>query len=261
MTITDVRTIATAPVAPSPAGTHATRVEVRGVVKTFGANRVLRGLDLEIEPGEFVVVVGKSGCGKTTLLRLIAGLDTPNEGQILAGGQPVNGLNQLARIMFQDARLLPWKRVLDNVCLGLSKQERARGEQVLAQVGLAERARDFPSILSGGQRQRVALARALVSRPSLLLLDEPLGALDALTRWEMQQLIEKLWLDQKFTAFLITHDVEEAVTLADRVIIIEEGQITLNLPVKIARPRHPGDPEVGRLKEIILNRVLGKRPF
>ncbi|HAW39812.1 MAG TPA: aliphatic sulfonate ABC transporter ATP-binding protein, partial [Pseudomonas sp.] len=159
-------------------------------------------------------------------------------------------------LMFQDARLLPWKRVIDNVGLGLSGNWRQQAEEALAAVGLGERAHDWPAALSGGQKQRVALARALIHRPHLLLLDEPLGALDALTRIEMQQLIERLWQRHGFTVLLVTHDVSEAVAVADRVILIEDGRIGLDLPIDLPRPRHRGDARLAALEAQVLDRVL-----
>jgi sulfonate transport system ATP-binding protein len=158
--------------------------------------------------------------------------------------------------MFQDSRLLPWKRVLDNVALGLPPHEHINAEYVLGQVGLRERRNEWPARLSGGQRQRVALARALVHKPRLLLLDEPLGALDALTRIEMHILIESLWRESGFTALLVTHDVGEAIALADRVVLIDEGRITLDLQVDLPRPRHRGDAAFAALEEKVLRRVL-----
>ncbi len=235
-------------------GSH---VETGGLRKRFGASEVLRGVDLEVEQGAFVAVIGRSGCGKSTLLRLLAGLDAPSEGSIAINGAPLRGLHPAARVMFQDARLLLWKRVIDNVGLGMSGEWRPRALGALEDVGLADRAGDWPAILSGGQRQRVALARALVSDPGLLLLDEPLGALDALTRIEMQQLLERLWQEQRFTAILVTHDVEEAISLADRVVLLEQGVVALDLPVDLPRPRHRGDPRFASLVERVVDRVLG----
>ena len=171
----------------------------------YGQHSVLRDLNLEVAAGQFVAIVGRSGCGKSTLLRLIAGLERSTSGRILINGEPLRSLNLDARVMFQDARLLPWKRVLQNVRLGIRHRSNDRAIWALQQVGLEERSQDFPLVLSGGQKQRVALARALVSNPRLLLLDEPLSALDALTRREMQQLIELLWQEQRFTALLVTH--------------------------------------------------------
>ncbi len=161
--------------------------------------------------------------------------------------------------MFQDSRLLPWKRILPNVMLGLDSSLAPQAENVLAQVGLAERARDWPATLSGGQRQRVALARALVHDPALLLLDEPLGSLDALTRIEMQELIEGIWRSRRFTALLVTHDVAEAITLADRVILIEGGRVALDEIVPLPRPRARGSARFAALEERILGRLLQRR--
>jgi sulfonate transport system ATP-binding protein len=164
-------------------------------------------------------------------------------------------------MMFQEPRLLPWRTVLQNVQLGLdAAQAPARARDALAHVGLADRANDWPSVLSGGQRQRVALARALVHRPRLLLLDEPLGALDALTRIEMQRLIESVWRELRFTAVLVTHDVAEAVALADRVLLVEDGRVTLDEPIALSRPRAHGSAAFAELEGRILARVLEEMP-
>jgi sulfonate transport system ATP-binding protein len=225
---------------------------LRGLGKQYGGRTVLDAINLKITPGEFVAVVGRSGCGKSTMLRAIAGLERPDAGQVKIGG---GGQKPEVRMMFQDARLLPWKTVLQNVALGL-KDGAERARAALASVGLLERAGDWPSVLSGGQRQRVALARALVHEPQLLLLDEPLGALDALTRIEMQQLIESLWIQRGFTAVLVTHDVQEAVVLADRILLIEEGRLAMDLDVSLARPRARGSVDFGSLEQKVLSRVL-----
>ncbi|MEP7099150.1 MAG: ATP-binding cassette domain-containing protein [Burkholderiales bacterium] len=225
-------------------------IDARGVSKSYGARQVLADVDLFIAPGEFVALVGRSGCGKSTLLRLLAGLEAADAGQVAIDRAET-------RIMFQDARLLPWKRVLDNVALGLSaKDAKQRALDALAQVGLKDRADEWPAVLSGGQRQRVALARALVHTPRLLLLDEPLGALDALTRIEMQRLIEGLWQRHGFTAVLVTHDVGEAVALADRVLLIEDHRIALDQRVSLPRPRSRGQAAFARHEERLLDRVL-----
>ncbi|MBI2771005.1 MAG: ATP-binding cassette domain-containing protein [Burkholderiales bacterium] len=234
------------------------RLQINGLSKRFGAREVLRGTELVIEPGEFVAIVGRSGCGKSTLLRLIAGLETASAGTLRIDGHDVSGLSEDTRIMFQDSRLLPWRRVWDNVTLGLPSALRERATEVLAQVGLGDRATDWPAKLSGGQRQRVSLARALVHNPRLLLLDEPLGALDALTRIEMHRLIEGLWRSSGFTALLVTHDVQEAVALADRVILIEDGRIALDERIALARPRSQGDAAFAAIEKRILDRVLQK---
>ncbi|HAJ13971.1 MAG: ATP-binding cassette domain-containing protein [Hydrogenophaga sp.] len=232
------------------------RLELRQLSKHYGKREVLRRNDLVIEPGEFVAIVGRSGCGKSTLLRLVAGLEKATGGELLLDGRAVNGLNPDTRIMFQDARLLPWKRVIDNVALGLPQERRQDAETVLAQVGLGDRLNEWPARLSGGQRQRVSLARALVHQPHLLLLDEPLGALDALTRIEMHELIEGLWKRHGFTALLVTHDVQEAVALADRVILIENGAIALDERIALPRPRSRGDAAFAAIEKRILDRVL-----
>ena len=231
-------------------------VGITGLVKRFGEREVLHSLDLDIAPGEFVAIVGRSGCGKSTLLRLLAGLEALTAGQIRLGESTSTAD---IRIMFQDARLLPWRTVIQNVALGLKgdkKTIRERAAQALAEVGLAERADEWTSRLSGGQRQRVALARALIHRPKLLLLDEPLGALDALTRIEMQQLIERIWREHGFTAVLVTHDVSEAVALADRILLIESGRITLDEAVKLPRPREHGEPNFAAVEGRVLKRLL-----
>ena len=236
-------------------GKRGIRVAINGLYKSYNGRNVSKSVDLTIEPGEFVAVVGRSGCGKSTLLRLIAELEDGDRGMLRFGEQ---GQRPETRIMFQDSRLLPWKRVLDNVALGLPHKEDAR--KSLRQVGLEERAGEWPAVLSGGQRQRVALARALVHDPELLLLDEPLGALDALTRIEMQQLIESLWQERGFTALLVTHDVQEAIALADRVVLIEDGRITLDEKIPLARPRARGNLTFAQLEERILSRVLQQPP-
>ena len=233
-------------------------LSIRGLRKSFGDNEVLRGIDLHIPAGQFVAIVGKSGCGKSTLLRLIAGLDKIDAGTISFGSdvQPED-----IRVMFQEPRLLPWARVLANVEVGLGRDRssadaHARAEKALTEVGLADKRDQWPSVLSGGQKQRVALGRALVSRPRVLAFDEPLGALDALTRISMQRLLERVWRDQGFTAILVTHDVSEAVALADRVLVIEEGRIAHDVVVNAARPRERGSAELAGLEGSILSHLL-----
>jgi len=233
-----------------------TPLVLNGVTKRYGQNTILNGLDLHIPAGQFVAVVGRSGGGKSTLLRLLAGLEKPQSGEILAGSTPLSQIQDDTRMMFQDARLLPWKSVIDNVGLGLKGDWRDAARQSLAAVGLEDRAAEWPAALSGGQKQRVALARALIHKPGLLLLDEPLGALDALTRLEMQALIESLWQSQGFTVLLVTHDVSEAVAMADRVLLIEDGKIGLDLSVDIARPRRLGSVRLAELEADVLDRVM-----
>jgi len=241
-----------------PATGRGLALTIRGLRKSFGPNEVLRGVDLHIPAGQFVAVVGRSGCGKSTLLRLIAGLETIDDGTI-SFGEPARAED--VRVMFQEPRLLPWARVLSNVDVGLGRERaspdaRARAEQALAEVGLEEKRDQWPAVLSGGQKQRVALARALVSQPRVLAFDEPLGALDALTRISMQRLLERVWRDQAFTAILVTHDVAEAVALADRVLVIEHGRIAHDIPVDIERPRRRGSAELAALEGSILRELL-----
>ena len=238
-----------------------TAFRLERVSKSFGSKRVLQALDLEVPEGQFIAVVGKSGCGKSTLLRLLAGLERPDAGRIRVASP---GPGQTGtRIMFQEPRLLPWARVEDNVAIGLTGtgQEgtaaRLATQVMLEEVGLDDRGGDWPAVLSGGQKSRVALARALVGRPQVLALDEPLGALDALTRIEMQRLLERIWQRQGFTALLVTHDVAEAVLLADRVVVLEEGRSALDVEITLPRPRRHGSPEVAQLESAILERLLG----
>ncbi|NSX88225.1 ATP-binding cassette domain-containing protein [Agrobacterium tumefaciens] len=233
----------------------------RNVAKSFGDKPVLRGIDLDVREGEFLAVIGKSGCGKSTLLRILAGLDTPTTGTVSKDA------SSRTRMMFQEPRLLPWERIASNVSVGLTgiakgeaaqEQAQAQALTILEEVGLKDRAGEWPYVLSGGQKQRVALARALVAHPQILALDEPLGALDALTRIEMQLLLERIWRKQKFTAVLVTHDVSEAVALADRIVVIDEGRIALDLDVKLPRPRRHGTAEFARLEEQVLNQLFGR---
>ena len=223
--------------APPPSGLP---LRLEGVGKRFGERTVLDGLDLDVAAGEFVAVVGLSGGGKSTLMRLVSGLDRPNGGRILVGEGAVRGLQPSVRLMFQDARLLPWQTVLANVCL-------------VRRPGWRETA--IAALLSGGQRQRVALARALVDSPGVLLLDEPFGALDALTRTGMHRLLERIWRERGFTAVLITHDVAEAVMLADRIVVLREGRVALDAPVAVPRPRRDGGAALARLRARILDAV------
>jgi sulfonate transport system ATP-binding protein len=231
---------------------------IRNLRKSFGDNEVLGGIDLHIPAGQFVAVVGQSGCGKSTLLRLIGGVEVITSGTI-SFGEEARAAD--IRVMFQEPRLLPWARVLGNVEVGLGRERNARDAQeramkALDEVGLGNKRGQWPATLSGGQKQRVALARALVSQPRVLALDEPLGALDALTRISMQQLLERVWRDQSFTAILVTHDVAEAVALADRVLIIEDGHIAQDVPVDIPRPRRRGSVDLAALEGSILRHLL-----
>ncbi|MER9338583.1 ATP-binding cassette domain-containing protein [Mesorhizobium sp. M0293] len=260
--LTSVRSFTATPAPARPAISVEGRraFAFKGVEKRFGDKTVLDGVDLDVPAGQFLAVIGKSGCGKSTLLRLLAGLDRPTSGSLTFGVEEEG--HSRTRFMFQEPRLLPWASVVKNVEVGLTgiasgAGARQRALDILGEVGLADRADEWPSVLSGGQKQRVALARALVGHPQILALDEPLGALDALTRIEMQQLLERIWIAQKFTAVLVTHDVAEAVALADRVVVISEGRIALDLDVPVERPRRRGSGELARLEGKILDRLFG----
>jgi sulfonate transport system ATP-binding protein len=203
---------------------------VRGLVKQFGDRRVLDGLELTVGRGEFVALLGRSGSGKSTLLRVLSGVDTDVRGEYVVPGR--------VSMAFQQPRLLPWRRVWRNVSLGLATDDpRGVAERALAEVRLAERADAWPRTLSGGEAQRVSLARALVREPDLLLLDEPFGSLDALTRLAMHRLVSQLWQRHRPAVLLVTHDVDEALALADRVLVLEGGRIAAEHPVTADRPR------------------------
>jgi sulfonate transport system ATP-binding protein len=216
-----------------------------GLTRAFGERRVLDGLDLEIAPGEFVALIGRSGSGKSTLLRALAGLDRD-----LAGELTVNGTVAVA---FQEPRLVPWKRLWANVCLGLRADDpRSVADAALAEVGLTERAGAWPLTLSGGEAQRASLARALVREPTLLLLDEPFSALDALTRIAMHRLVLRLWAHHGPAVLLVTHDVDEALAMADRVLVLSSGQIGLACRVEAPRPRDRDQPALVDLRNRLL---------
>jgi sulfonate transport system ATP-binding protein len=220
-------------------------VEVRGLTRIFGANTVLRELDLAVRPGEFVALLGRSGSGKSTLLRTLAGLDAAPAGSV--------SVPATKTVVFQEPRLLPWKRVWRNVTLGLRNADpRGSAEAALREVGLGHRLNAWPLTLSGGEAQRAALARALVREPALLLLDEPFAALDALTRLRMQQLVIDLWRAHRPAVLLVTHDVEEALMLADRALVLENGRIALDVPIPMPRPRRPEHVGFGRQRAELL---------
>jgi len=212
-------------------------VRVRGLSRHFGERAVIDALDIDIAPGEFVVLVGASGCGKSTLLRVLAGLDAEITGDVTVPDRRA--------VAFQAPRLMPWKRVWRNVVLGLPNgggRDRGKAEAALAEVGLSHRSDVWPKVLSGGEAQRASLARALVREPDLLLLDEPFGALDALTRLKAQALVAELWQRHRCAVLLVTHDVEEAVLLADRVLVMDHGRIAHEQRIDLPRPRDIGQP-------------------
>jgi sulfonate transport system ATP-binding protein len=214
------------------------------VGKTYpNGTRALDGVSLEVAPGEILVVIGGSGCGKSTMLRAISGLDTPTQGRVVLDGTAIAAPHEDIGIIFQEPRLLPWLRVADNVGFGLEHRPKAeRRERVaraLTRVGLTDKARVWPRELSGGQAQRVAIARALVPRPQVLLLDEPFSALDAFTRADLQNHLLDLWSDLKPTLIMVTHDVEEAIVLADRIVVMRPhpGRVYEEIPCDLPRPR------------------------
>ncbi|MGO8861060.1 MAG: ABC transporter ATP-binding protein [Acidimicrobiales bacterium] len=226
---------------PAPGGA----VWVRDLRRTFGGREVVRGVDLQISPGEFVALLGRSGSGKTTILKALAALDEGVTGELYVA--------ERRSVVFQDPRLLPWGDVLSNVLLGTRGSEAvARGREALDEVGLAGHEGDWPKTLSGGEAQRVALARALVREPQLLLLDEPFGALDALTRIKMHALVVKLCRRHHPAVLLVTHDVDEAILLADRVLVLSDGRISLDTAVDVVKPRLRGDPRFSALRSSLL---------
>ncbi|WP_007517194.1 ABC transporter ATP-binding protein [Pseudofrankia saprophytica] len=232
---------------PTPASSPsvAPAVRARGVRREFGGRAVLAGIDLDIAAGEFVALLGRSGSGKSTLLRILAGLDADATGRATVPAQ--------SAVVFQDPRLLPWARVQDNVLLGLKGRDaRARGAAALAEVGLGGHERAWPATLSGGEAQRVALARALVRSPGLLLLDEPFGALDALTRIRMHSLLRDLCQRHQPAVLLVTHDVDEAILLADRVAVLTDGRLSLDERVQLGEVRHRWDPRFSALRARLL---------
>ncbi|MBC2863729.1 ABC transporter ATP-binding protein [Streptomyces mexicanus] len=222
-------------------------VRLRGLTRSFAGRTVLDGIDLDLPAGQFTALLGHSGSGKSTLLRAVAGLDHRVE-----GSGEISAPERVS-VVFQDSRLLPWRRVLPNVLLGTDGKDAAeRGRAALAEVGLAGRERAWPSELSGGEAQRAALARSLVREPELLLADEPFGALDALTRIRMHGLLRALWQRHRPSVLLVTHDVGEALVLADRILVLDSGRIGLDLALDRPHPRSPRDPHLGAYRERLL---------
>lgn len=223
---------------------------------------VLSDVSLQVQPGEFVALLGPSGCGKSTLLRLVAGLEPPRSGHITQDGQPITRPDPSRIVVFQDPTLFPWRTVRDNVALGLQarkvpKAQHARVDEALALVGLSEFADSYPHQLSGGMAQRAALARALVNEPQLLILDEPLGKLDSLTRLTMQAELLKLWQRAGFSVLLVTHDVEEALFLANRVVVFSDrpARTVAELAVDLPYPRHRTQPRFVELRQQALRHL------
>jgi len=224
-------------------------VTIRDLSKSFSLNgqrlNVLRNLHLDIRSGEALAIVGPSGCGKTTLLRILAGLDTPDAGEVLIDGHPVLGVGTERAVIFQEPRLLPWLTVLGNVAFGLivrgltQSEAETRARHYIRLVGLVDFESAYPRQLSGGMAQRVGIARALTVQPEILLLDEPLGALDAMTKLTMQEELARIWRDEKVTMVLVTHDLEEAIHLADRVLVLpkDKGSGPRLIDIDLPRPR------------------------
>jgi sulfonate transport system ATP-binding protein len=232
---------------PEPLGT-APVVEVEDAERAFDDHVVLDGVSLRIAPGEFVALLGRSGSGKSTLLRAMAGLDDRTTG--------IRRVPERKAVAFQEHRLFPWLRVAENVHLGLKGPDRKEAAaRALAEVGLEAKARAWPLTLSGGEAQRASLARALVREPDLLLLDEPFGALDALTRIKMHGLLADLCRRHQPAVLFVTHDVDEAITLADRVTVLTDGKLSLDLPVELDRPRDPSQPGFSELRRRLLHEL------
>jgi sulfonate transport system ATP-binding protein len=248
------RSRSSAPAAPSAAAASGPdrednaagqAAQVRGLSRDFGPRRVLDGLDIDIAPGEFVALIGRSGSGKSTLLRALAGLDPEVTGEVRVHGTTA--------VAFQEPRLVPWKRVTANVCLGLRAADpRQASGAALAEVGLSDRADAWPLTLSGGEAQRVSLARALVREPRRLLLDEPFSALDALTTITMHQLVLRLWAQHQPAVLLVTHDVDEALALADRVLVLTDGRIGYSCRIDAPRPRDRDNPDLITIRADLL---------
>ncbi|MDR2825725.1 MAG: ABC transporter ATP-binding protein [Deltaproteobacteria bacterium] len=237
---------------------------VEGVIKRFSQSDgtevvALSGIDLAVSAGEFISLIGPSGCGKSTLLRLIAGLNQPEAGKLYLDDEPITGPHYERGLVFQNPMLFPWLNIHDNVAFGLQargvyQQEKSEVANFLKLVGLADFGKSFPHQLSGGMAQRAALARALVNRPSVLLLDEPLGALDAFTRMNMQEELIRIWRERRSTMIMVTHDVDEAIYLSDRVVVMSPrpAKIETILPVELPRPRGRSSQDFLQLRAKIL---------
>ncbi|AOA57874.1 ABC transporter ATP-binding protein [Acinetobacter larvae] len=246
-----------------PLGSHQALLSLRNIQKYFVVNqqpvKVIENFNLNINEGEFIAIVGSSGCGKSTLLRLLAGLDADFEGEIIIDGKPIQGIAKDRAVVFQEHRLFPWLTVEQNIELGLLNEnisaahKREHIKNAIELIGLQHFEKAYPHQLSGGMAQRVAIARSLVTQPKIFLLDEPFGALDALTRHQMQNELLRIQSQQKMTTIFITHDVEEAVTLADRVVILKPkpGRIAQIIEVNLTRPRNRASFELHQLKERI----------
>jgi sulfonate transport system ATP-binding protein len=243
---------------------------IRDVSKSYVVDErplsVLRNIALDVRPGEFVSIVGASGCGKSTLLRLVVGLDADYEGEILLNGRRIEGTGRERGIVFQEHRLFPWLTVEDNIALGLDGSDEPqhvlseRVRENIALVGLTGFEKAYPHQLSGGMAQRAAIARSLVTQPAILLLDEPLGALDSITRAYLQKELLRIWQQERVTIIMVTHDVDEAIYLSDRVVVMEPrpGRIRSIVPVELDHPRQRASVEFARVKDGILRKLSGE---
>ncbi len=229
-------------------------IEIKELGKNHGSLTVFHDFNITIEAGDFVAIVGPSGSGKSTLLRMISGLDSFSSGSIKIDGKEIAGVNKGVRVVFQEAALIPWRNIIKNVIFGTIDKNEATAAQILEKAGLINKKYAWPNALTDGEKQRVSLARALAGKPNILLLDDPLGTLDALTKMEIQGLIEKLWLELGFTAVLVTRDVSEAVRLANRVILLEKNNSNMDLQITLSRPRIK-DNDAGYFEQYILNKL------
>ena len=241
-------------------------LEIQNLSKRFDGAAALKDIGFAVEDGEIVAILGTSGAGKSTLLRIAGGIEATSTGRVLLDGKPVTEPSEKLGFVFQEPRLMPWLDVRDNVTFGLSGLKRgerwARAEAALARVGLAESAGLWPRQLSGGMAQRVALARALVTRPSVLLLDEPFSALDAFTRLSLQEHLLDIWRVDRPTMLFVTHDIDEALMLADRVIMLlgRPGEVRRDERIELPRPRRRGDPRLARWRERVFDDLSGILP-
>ncbi len=247
-------------------GVGVVKLELRNIEKSYGGRRVLKDVNFSVDPHQFICILGHSGCGKSTVLNMIAGYLRPDSGEILAMGKPVAGPSKSRGLVFQEHALFPWFSVLDNVAFGpevqgMSKKEaREKAQTFLKLVGLADYASSLPHQLSGGMKQRVGIARALAGEPDILLMDEPFGALDILTRETMQKELLGIWLKLRPMVLFVTHSIDEAIHLADRIIVMKDGAIAADVPVADERPRRLHVPHLADLKleleEMLLSQHL-----
>lgn len=243
-------------------------VQIHNLNKSFhmkeGQLEVLKDINIDIKKGEYICILGTSGCGKSTMLRMLAGLDKEYEGSILVDGEEIKGPSSDVGMIFQESRLFPWLKVEDNIAFGISKkipakEKKDRVHELLKLVGLEGFEKSYPHQLSGGMQQRVSIARSLIENPKVLLLDEPFGALDALTRMHMQKESLRIWEEEKTTMILVTHDIDEAIYLGDRIVILSSrpGELREIIDVNLPRPRVRTGTEFAELRNYIFNGFFG----